>query len=136
MTAVNNELNEKVSGQNAEIEKLNADNFSLKARGETVDELEKNLVSQNEENQKLMRTIKQQNAVVEAYKKYKTMVEDSYDMQSRSLTAIETKTRELAETQEALAPMTQQLVDVRQKLKVSMLATIPEVQEGSADIVN
>jgi len=56
------------------------------------------LVSQNEENQKLMRTIKQQNAVVEAYKKYKTMVEDSYDMQSRSLTAIETKTRELSET--------------------------------------
>lgn len=83
-----------------------------------------------------MRTIKQQNAVVEAYKKYKTMVEDSYDMQSRSLTAIETKTRELSETQEALAPMTAQIIDVRQKLKVSMLAVIPEVQEGSADIVN
>lgn len=36
MTAVNNELNEKVSGQNAEMEKLNADNFSLKARAETA----------------------------------------------------------------------------------------------------
>ena len=80
MTTVNNELNEKVSSQNQEIEKLNADNFSLKARTDTVEELEKNLFSQNEENQKLMRTIKSQNGIVEAYKKYKTMVEDSYDM--------------------------------------------------------
>ena len=80
MTTVNNEMNEKVISQNKEIEKLNADNFALKSRTDTIEEVEKNLLSQNEENQKLMRTIKSQNAVVEAYKKYKTMVEDSYDM--------------------------------------------------------
>jgi small-conductance mechanosensitive channel len=54
MTALNNELNEKISGMNKDLEVLNADNFQLKAKSEQVDEIEANLVTQVDENGKLL----------------------------------------------------------------------------------
>jgi uncharacterized small protein (DUF1192 family) len=45
MTALNNELNEKISGLNSDVERLNADNFQLKAKADQVDEIEQNLVT-------------------------------------------------------------------------------------------
>jgi hypothetical protein len=45
MTALNNELNEKVVTMNTEMEQLNTDNFQAKVKAENVEELEKTLMA-------------------------------------------------------------------------------------------
>jgi hypothetical protein len=59
MTALNNELNDKVVTMNNEMEKLNTENFEAKVKAENVDELEKTLTVHSEEHNNILRLAKQ-----------------------------------------------------------------------------
>jgi outer membrane murein-binding lipoprotein Lpp len=59
MTALNNELNEKVVAMNNEMEALNTENFQAKVKAENVEELEKTLLTQSEEHNNLLKLAKQ-----------------------------------------------------------------------------
>jgi chromosome segregation ATPase len=78
MTQLNNELNEKVTTMNREMEQLNSAIFESKAKAETAAELEKTLETAYEEQQSLRRLAKKQAIALENYSRYKGEVESTF----------------------------------------------------------
>ena len=58
MTQLNNELNEKVSELNSQMELNNSENFATKKKAENAEEFEKTLVEQTEEHNNLLKLCK------------------------------------------------------------------------------
>ena len=117
MTGLNNELNEKVASLNEELERLNEENFSAKKKAEHVDDLEKNIAEQGDENTNLLRQTKKQNALVEYLKGEKSSGETCFTENKTRMGEIEEKLNEMAEKvkadgSESLAPLVQGLADM------------------------
>ena len=97
-----------------------------------AEELEANLASKVEENNNLAITGKKHNAVIDAYTRYKEMVEGAYATQATELGVLEATLQDLAKGEDALSEAARKLVEIRRALKVAMLASVPDVSKDDA----
>jgi predicted patatin/cPLA2 family phospholipase len=91
-------------------------------------------VTQVDENGKLVAMVKKSNAMLDAYRRYKQTVENTYNDELAKFTDIEGKAKAIADKSEGaveISAINSKIVEIRQNFKVAMLATIPEVNEAT-----
>ena len=134
MTALNNELNQKVSSMNSEMEKVNSDMFQCKLKAEHTENIEKDLVEATDDNSNLSRQLKRQQQIIDVLKKDKEETLAAFQESDSKMKSIEQAVEQLD------GDLSRQLTDVRHQFKMTAgrefdeeLKANTEIEEGQED---